>query len=532
MLHRFDIERVTQYSSAAACNSRVLCYTRVREYVTKHQRCMTSFFWAAQTANAITAIVSLAALLIVLWLGPRRWTNLSFACLLAAIIIWMSCSLVARLLVNLPQLGGDPSALMNWVALGFALIGIALFWFVESFYPLPRRWRWAANTLGAIVYALFLYLLARNEIVTGVRRGSNGGIDFDITPLATALSAFHYVFEMIALGLLLRHAAWRTHRSLLIGALIVIATTVSALIFPASSLQTYSIAIGMLFMTYEVVRQQLFNPLVQLNQQLESEVQRRTAELAISLEAQEHVRSELAAARTIQLSLLPHSTPQLPNLRVAGCSIPAKEVGGDFFAYHVFADGRLGVAVGDVSGKGVPAALLMALALNTFETLVDTYADQGELLTACNGTLAARMLQSKQNAAFLSVVLDSVRQEAHVANAGLVAPLLWRAGQVEYIESFGLPLGAMQAASYTQQTVALRKGDRLLLVSDGIVEAMNGERELWGFERLEAAFRCLGDNDPAALIEAILAQLRAFTGDAPPHDDMTMVAIEVGDSNE
>src|SRR6185295_14900987 len=154
--------------------------------------------------------------------------------------------------------------------------------------------------------------------------------------------------------------------------------------------------------------------------------------LAVSLEAQERVRGELAAARTIQLSLLPHSTPQLPNLRVAGCSIPAKEVGGDFFAYHSFADGRLGVAV----------ALLMALALNTFETLVDAYPDQGALLTACNGTLAARMIQSKQNAAFLSVVLNSARHEAHVANAGLVAPLLWREGMVEYIESFGLPLGA------------------------------------------------------------------------------------------
>ncbi len=488
---------------------------------------MTSFFWAAQTANAITAVVSLAALLIVLWLGPRRWTNLSFAGLLAAIIVWMGCSFVARLLVNLPQLGGDPSALMNWVALGFALIGITLFWFVESFYPLPQRWRWAANILGTLVYTLFLYLLARNAIVSNVRRGSDGGIDFDITPLATALSAFHYVFEAIALILLVRHAAWRTHRALLIGALIVVATTVAALIFPASSLQTYTIAIGMLFMTYEVVEQQLFNPLVQLNQQLESEVQRRTAELAVSLEAQERVRGELAAARTIQLSLLPHSTPQLPNLRVAGCSIPAKEVGGDFFAYHAFADGRLGVAVGDVSGKGVPAALLMALALNTFETLVDAYPDQGALLTACNGTLAARMIQSKQNAAFLSVVLDSARHEACVANAGLVAPLLWRAGAVEYVESFGLPLGATHAASYTQLTIELRRGDRLLLVSDGIVEAMNGARELWGFERLEAAFRSAGGSHPAALIEAILAQIRAFTGDAPPHDDMTLVAIEV-----
>jgi len=137
------------------------------------------------------------------------------------------------------------------------------------------------------------------------------------------------------------------------------------------------------------------------------------------------------------------------------------------------------------------------------------------------------MIQSKQNAAFLSVVLDSARHEAHVANAGLVAPLLWREGMVEYIESFGLPLGATHTASYTQQKVELRQGDCLLLVSDGVVEAMNGARELWGFEHLELAFRSAGGDDPAALIEAILAQVRAFTGDAPPHDDMTLVAIQV-----
>jgi serine phosphatase RsbU (regulator of sigma subunit) len=488
---------------------------------------MTSFFWIAQTANAITLVVSLAALLIVVWLGPRRWTNLSFACLLTAIIIWMGCSLVARLLVNLPQLGGDPSALMNWVALGFALVGITLFWFVESFYPLGQRWRWAANVLGAVVYALFLRLLARNAIVADVRRGDDGGIDFSITPLASALSAFHYLYEGIALFLLVRHAAWRSHWPLLVGALIVVATTVAALLSPAIAVQTYTIAIGMLFMAYEVVKQQLFNPLVQLNQHLEAEVERRTAELALSLETQERVRSELAAARTIQLSLLPHTTPRLPNLRVAGCSLPAKEVGGDFFAYHAFADGRLGVAVGDVSGKGIPAALLMALALNTFETLVDAYPDQGALLTACNGTLAPRMLQSKQNAAFLSLVLDGARYEARVANAGLIAPLLWRAGALRYIESFGLPLGAMHGVSYFQQTVALQPGDCLLLVSDGIVEAMNGAQELWGFERLEAVFGAYGGSAPATIVELILAQVRAFMAGAPPHDDMTMVVLQV-----
>jgi serine phosphatase RsbU (regulator of sigma subunit) len=444
-----------------------------------------------------------------------------------AIIIWMGCSFMARLMVNVPQLGGNPAALMNWVALGFALIGITLFWFVESFYPIDRRIRLASFVAGAVIYGAFLVLLLQDAIVTDVRRGDDGGIAFGITPLATALSAFHYLYQGAALYLLLRQRAWRSHWRLLIGAVITIATTVAAIAVPAISLQTYTIAIGTLFMAYEVVNQQLFNPLVQLNSHLEAEVVRRTNELAVSLEAQERVRSELAAARTIQLSLLPHATPRQPNIRVAGCSIPAKEVGGDFFSYHSFADGRLGVAVGDVSGKGIPAALLMALALNTFETLVDTYADQGALLSACNSSLAPRMQQSRQNAAFLSLVIDGRRYEAQVANAGLVAPLLWRNGRVCFIDTYGLPLGAVPAANYHQQIVALEPGDSMLLCSDGVVEAMSSAGELWGFDRLETVFGQVGDLTPEAMLDAILRELRTYTADAPQHDDMTLVALQV-----
>ncbi|MBC8077258.1 MAG: PP2C family protein-serine/threonine phosphatase [Chloroflexales bacterium] len=488
---------------------------------------MSTFFWVAQAANSITLVVALAALLIVVWLGPRRWTNLSFACFLAAMCLWMGGSIIVRLLVNVPQLGGRPDLLMNWVALGFALLGITLFWFVESFYPLRPGWRIAANVLGALVYGAFLVLLARNAIVTEVQRGSDGGIAFGITAPAVALSAFHFLYDGIAIVLLLRQRAWRDHRPLLIGALIVVSTSVAALLVPAIPLQTYTIAIATLFMAYEVVRQQLFSPLLQLNRNLEDAIERRTAELAQSVQAQERVRSELAAARSIQLSLLPHTTPALPNLRVAGRSLPALEVGGDFFAYHVFADGRLGVAVGDVSGKGIPAALLMALALNTFETLVDTYDDQGALLNACNLTLAPRMQQSRQNTAFLSVVFDSARHQAAVANAGLVSPLLWRNGAVGYVESFGLPLGATSQARYSQQLVALQPGDCMLLLSDGIVEAMNVAGELWGFERLEASFAAHGGGAPHEVVEALVDAVRAFMADAPQHDDMTLVAIQV-----
>lgn len=111
---------------------------------------MTAFFWMAQAANGVTLVVTLAALLIVVWLGPRRWTNMSFACFLAAMCLWMGGSLVARLLVNVPALGGRPDLIMNWVALGFALLGIMLLLRNRAWPATPatasRRWSFGRAT--------------------------------------------------------------------------------------------------------------------------------------------------------------------------------------------------------------------------------------------------------------------------------------------------------------------------------------------------------------------------------------------------
>ena len=488
---------------------------------------MTTFFWVAQTANLISVITAFAALLIVVWLNPRRWTNLSFATFLIAIIVWLAPSFILRLLVNLPQVAANHQILMNMIAAGFALVGITMFWFIESFYPLRRRWRWAANLLGLAVYSLFFVLLLQNKVVNEPRLGADGGLDFTITPLGSALSAFHYVYDLLSLVILFRRAVWRERWHLMVGALIVVITTVAALVSPAVSVQTYTIAFGTLFMAYEVVKQQLFNPLLTMNQRLEVEVEARTNELKQSLAEQERVKSELAIAREIQMSLLPRTTPQQPHVLIAGYSLPAQEVGGDFYSYHSFADGRLGIAVGDVSGKGIPAALLMALSLQTFEMLIEQHQDQGALLDAFNAALAPRLGQGKLNTAFLTIVIDRSGRSAAVGNAGLVAPLLWRKGVVDYIESFGLPLGSMQSSRYRQSVVPLLPGDRILVVSDGIVEAMNGAAEIWGFERLERTFGQAGGSDPLNIIRVILAEVEAFTAGAPQHDDLTMVIVQV-----
>ncbi len=488
---------------------------------------MTTFFWVAETANIITTITAFAALMIVVWLGPRRWTNLSFATFLVAIILWMGPSFILRLLVNLPGVQANHQLLMNMIGAGFALVGITMFWFIESFYPLRRRWRWAANLMGLAVYSGFFVLLLQDKIVTDPRLGQDGGMDFTLTPVGSALSAFHYVYDILALTILFRHRVWREHWHMMVGALIVMATTVAALVSPAISVQTYTIAFGTLFMAYEVVKQQLFNPLLTMNQRLEAEVEARTSELKQSLAEQERVKSELAIAREIQMSLLPRITPLQPHILVAGYSLPAQEVGGDFYTYHTFADGRLGIAVGDVSGKGIPAALLMALSLRTFEMLIEHHPDQGDLLDAFNEALAPRMGQSKLNTAFLSIVIDAAGQTAAIGNAGLIAPLLWRNGAVAYIESFGLPLGSMKSSHYSQSVIPLQPGDRILVVSDGIVEAMNRDAEMWGFERLESTFSAAGSAGPLSIIEILLAHVQDFTEETPQHDDMTMVVLQV-----
>jgi serine phosphatase RsbU (regulator of sigma subunit) len=487
---------------------------------------MTPTFWFLTIANTVSLTVALAALLLAVWLGPRRWTNLSFALLMSSIVMWMGGSLFARLMVNVPELG-NPTPALYLLTFGFAAIGITLFWFAESFARLPRRWFRIANLLGLVAYGTFIILLLRGQVITDPRRGSDGGLDFTITPIGAALASVHYLYDAFAVFVIARMRNWREHWYLALGVALIFFTSIIALVFPANPQQTYIVPIATLLMSYELIRQQLFNPLLQLNQRLEAEVASRTAALALSVAEQERVRSELTIARNIQLSLLPRSTPRPPFLQVAGRSIPAQEVGGDFYTYHQFADGRLGVVVGDVSGKGIPAALLMAFSLRTFELLVDRHDDQGALLTACNSALAPRLGQSNMQTAFLSVVVDGRNCSASVANAGLISPLLWRDGRVAILKSEGLPLGALPETRYHERVEGLHSGDTLLLVSDGIVEAMNPERELWGFGRLEQVLAGAGAHSPDSIVDAILRAVYSHTDGAPPHDDMTVAAIQL-----
>ncbi|NJO83117.1 MAG: SpoIIE family protein phosphatase [Blastochloris sp.] len=241
----------------------------------------------------------------------------------------------------------------------------------------------------------------------------------------------------------------------------------------------------------------------------------------------ERLRNGLLLARDIQVGLLPDKTPWHGDLiDVYARSLPAYEVGGDFYTYLAMSEGRAAFAIGDISGKGVGAALLMALTSSAVEAQGREIEHPAEVLTALNRLLAPRLKANHMNAALLFAVIDPEKGELRVANAGMIAPVLITAGGNRFIDVGGLPVGAFPGAQYIEEQVTLNPGDALLLLSDGVVEAHNAHGELFGFERLEATItEANPPGDIRVLVELIIERVQSFMGEAEQHDDITLLAI-------
>ena len=242
----------------------------------------------------------------------------------------------------------------------------------------------------------------------------------------------------------------------------------------------------------------------------------------------ERLRNGLALARDIQLGLLPSAPPgDMPQLAIQAHSVPAYEVGGDFYTYIALDEHRMAVAIGDISGKGVGAALMMALASSTVEAQGRSTTNPQQLLAALNRQLSARLTANHMNAALQYVIVDMEQSTLCVANAGMISPLVVRDGHMQIIEAYGLPLGSMVDARYTDITFKLVPGDLIVLVSDGIVEAHSPSGEMFGFNRLEET---LSQPDiplgPADLIALLLDRVTQFMAGQEQHDDMTIVVIQ------
>jgi sigma-B regulation protein RsbU (phosphoserine phosphatase) len=240
----------------------------------------------------------------------------------------------------------------------------------------------------------------------------------------------------------------------------------------------------------------------------------RTEREAMSREAQE--------ARVIQQALLPKASPYIPGFAVSGLSISAQAVGGDWYDFIPFPDGRWGLVLADVSGKGTAAALLMSATRGMLRSLAEACCTPGEVLTKLNGLLVEDFPAGKF-VTLVYAVLDPVNRTLTFANAGHLQPLLVDNNGARFLDTErGMPLG-LSCGDYSQSTVALSPGSRLAFYSDGITEAVNEAEEEYGLDRLAQDVSC-----PNASAVSILDDVRAFTKGVALRDDASVVFVKAG----
>lgn len=260
------------------------------------------------------------------------------------------------------------------------------------------------------------------------------------------------------------------------------------------------------------------------------------AHLVQSLTEQERLKQELLIAQKIQANLLPLDVPDVAGLKIFGRSIAAEEVGGDFYNYGVFDENRLVVAVGDVSGKGLSASLMMAVSITALRAQSPHYKSTAALLESLNNLLYPQFQANQMNTAMLCLEFDLQKREIQVSNAGLIAPMIISNHDQaidqytdQYLEICGLPLGVICKATYQRQTIPMRSGDLIVVCSDGIVEAMNPRKELYGFSRLaKTVEQAKGQSSSVKeIVSTVLGDVFRFMNRTPQQDDMTILAIEV-----
>jgi serine phosphatase RsbU (regulator of sigma subunit) len=227
----------------------------------------------------------------------------------------------------------------------------------------------------------------------------------------------------------------------------------------------------------------------------------------------------------VQESFLPQKTPEISSYKFSAHYTPAQEVGGDFYDFIHLDRRRTGVVIGDVSGKGVPAALYMAKLGSDLRTLAFTEKDPSSAIEKLNSLLAERSRRG-MFATLLYIELEPESGKLTISNAGHLPPLIKKTdGTVTKLATAGgSPLGILAGMKFGQETAALDPGDTVILYTDGIIEAMNAKEELYGYERFEALVK-KSSPDPDMLKSAIIDDVNRFTGLSPQHDDMTLVCF-------
>ena len=254
----------------------------------------------------------------------------------------------------------------------------------------------------------------------------------------------------------------------------------------------------------------------------------RVAQLAreqqIEARQRERIEQELRVARLIQQTLLPRSVPDVAGYAIAAHYQPARAVGGDFYDFFEFDDGELGIVIGDVTDKGVPAALVMATTRTLLRAASERLRMPSQVLERVNELLYPD-IPPRMFVTCLYAVLDPKTGQLRYANAGHDLPYRRCSSGVDELRATGMPLGLMPDMTYEEKSVLLEPGETVLFHSDGLVEAHNSQREMYGFPRLQET---MGRHPGGAtLIEYLLEELKAFTGEGwEQEDDVTLVTLQ------
>ncbi len=239
----------------------------------------------------------------------------------------------------------------------------------------------------------------------------------------------------------------------------------------------------------------------------------------------ERAEQELQVARRIQQASLPEEVPTLEGWRIAPYYRPAQEVGGDFYDFFELKDGRVGIVVGDATGHGVPAALVVTATYSMLRAVAQALGSfsPGELLAQVNETLVARIPANMFVTCFYAI-LDPQSGSLSYANAGHDLPYLHRDGGAEELRARGMPLGLMPGMGYEEKDIVLECGESVLFYSDGLVEAHDPKGEMFGFPRLRALVAKHGEE--SSLGEFLMEELYSFVGEGwEQEDDITLLTL-------
>ncbi|MFI5237336.1 MAG: PP2C family protein-serine/threonine phosphatase, partial [Ignavibacteriales bacterium] len=236
-------------------------------------------------------------------------------------------------------------------------------------------------------------------------------------------------------------------------------------------------------------------------------------------EEKERMSRELDEARTVQHSLFPNWTPNIPGFEIKGLCLPCREVGGDWFDYIPLNDGRLALVLADVSGKGMAAALLMASTRSILRMYAEKDLTPGEVLNQVNKVLIEDFPKTRF-VTMIYAILDPQNRSLTFANAGHLSPLLLTNNEIKVLGmDYGLPLGLVDRP-YFENTIEFSAGNKLLLYSDGVTEAMNSKNEEYGQENL---LKHLNMTDSS--VRSLLEDVYSFTSGQPASDDITLLMI-------